>query len=95
MNINAEGDKNMNKVFNYVSGWGENIEIVKNNGELSHIYWSFEDKYYLAVMPHKGNDFRYMLRINLKTTFDRWSNAEEEYFFDNVEDMISYMIEHV
>ena len=83
----------MKDILNYISGWGSNIDTIDCEGEITHIYWEDEDNYYCAVYPHKGNNYKYMLRISLKETFDRWSVAEEERFFNTATDMIMYMIE--
>lgn len=84
----------MEEILKYINGWGENISAI-GEAEITHIYWEFENKYFCAVFPHSGNNYKYMLRINNKDTFDRWSVAEEEYFFKTAQEMILYMIEHI
>lgn len=47
---------------------------------------------YLVVPPHKDNAFKWMLRIALKPTFDRWANSTViEGFFDNENEIINYL----
>ena len=50
----------MNEILEYVKGWGNNIDCVYDDGEISHIYWEFEDRYFCAIVPHGGNNFHYM-----------------------------------
>lgn len=34
------------------------------------------------IYPHNGTDYKYVVRINRSSTFDSWSNAEIEEWFD-------------
>ena len=81
----------MKEILEYVKLWGINVDTIEDDGEISHIYWEYQDEYYCAVMPHSGNHYQYMLRVNPKETFDRWSIADEEYFYQTSQDMISYL----
>lgn len=58
------------------------------DGELSHIYAEKGCLYYCVVAPHTGNDFKYVLRRNPIVTFDRWSVADLEDFYNNAEDLL-------
>lgn len=35
------------------------------------------------IYPHNGTDYKYVVRINRSSTFERWSNAETEEWFDD------------
>lgn len=72
----------------WLSGFNIKDTIKDMNGELSHIYAEKGCLYYCVVAPHKGNDFRYMLRRNPIITFDRWSIADLEDFYDSAEDLL-------
>lgn len=37
-----------------------------------------DDMIACVVIPHKGNHFRWLLRIGFKSTFDKWGNVEYE-----------------
>lgn len=63
--------------------------IRDDNGNISHIYAEKGLLYYCVVAPHSGNDFSYMLRRNAICTFDRWSMADLEDFYDSAEDLLS------
>lgn len=58
------------------------------DGCLSHIYAEKGCMYYCIVAPHKGNHFNYMLRRNPIVTFDRWSIADLEDFYNSAEDLL-------
>ena len=58
------------------------------DGYLSHIYAEKGCMYYCVVAPHKGNHFSYMLRRNPIITFDRWSIADLEDFYNSAEDLL-------
>ena len=58
------------------------------DGCLSHIYAEKGCMYYCIVAPHKGNHFSYMLRRNPIVTFDRWSIADLEDFYNSAEDLL-------
>lgn len=83
----------MNDILEYVKGWGNNIDCLYDDGEISHIYWEFEDRYFCAIGPHSGNHYHYMLRINDKETFDRWYNADLEIYAKDPQEIILYLIE--
>lgn len=82
----------MNEILEYVKGWGNNIDCLYDDGEISHIYWEFEDRYFCVIEPHGGNNFHYMLRINDKTTFDRWGDADLEIYAKDPQEIILYLI---
>ena len=64
-------------------------DIIKDdNNILSHIYAKKGCMYYCVVAPHEGNDFTYMLRRNPIITFDRWSIADLEDFYNSAEDLL-------
>ena len=52
-----------------------------------------KDKNYLAclMVPHKGTNWKYMIRINRFETFDRWSVAEIEEFFDTEQEALEFL----
>lgn len=58
------------------------------DGCLSHIYAEKGCMYYCVVAPHEGNHFSYMLRRNPIVTFDRWSIADLEDFYNSAEDLL-------
>ena len=59
--------------------------------KLENIYF-YDDYYYYAIAtPHSGNGYKYLTRKNCQSTFDRWSNCDEEYFFDNFEQIIKFL----
>lgn len=85
----------MNEIYNYVKNWGEDIDcLYDDNDNITHIYWSFEDNYFCVCEPHSGNDFKYLLRVNNKETFDRWNSAEVEIYTKNAEDIISELMQY-
>lgn len=44
----------------------------------------------LVAAPHKGNDFKYMVRFAPRAGFDRWANSVViEEFFDTPEDVVT------
>lgn len=44
----------------------------------------------LVVAPHKGTNFKYMVRFAPKAGFDRWANSVViEEFFDTPEDVVT------
>lgn len=43
------------------------------------------------VIPHKGNHFRWLLRIGFKSTFDKWGMVEYENTFDTLSLLAEFM----
>lgn len=68
------------------------FEIRNNNtNELENICF-YDNKYcYAIATPHSGNDYRFLVRKNVQITFDRWSNCDKEYYFDNYEQIIDFL----
>ena len=67
------------------------LEIKDSCDSLSNIYFQDNYYYYVIATPHSGNDYKYLTRKNCQSTFDRWSNCDEEYFFDNFEQIIKFL----
>lgn len=85
----------MNEIYDYVKNWGEDIDCIFNDdGSISHMYWAYENNYFCVVEPHSGNHFHYLLRINDKDSFDRWSIAETEIYTKNPREIILTLIEY-
>lgn len=62
--------------------------LIDENNLLSHIFASKGCMCYAVVAPHKGNDFKYILRRNPIVTFDRWSIVDLEDFYNSAEDLL-------
>ena len=79
--------------------WSHNdilcISIITDDetNEITHIYMEDDILYYSIVAPHSGNNFKYMLRINPIKTFDRWSVADIEEFYDTI-DRLDYALKN-
>ena len=50
-----------------------------------------DDMIACVVIPHKGNYFRWLLRIGFKSTFDKWGNVEYEHLFDTFPLLAEFM----
>ena len=44
-----------------------------------------------VVIPHKGNYFRWLLRIGFKSTFNKWGDVEYENTFDTFPSLAEFM----
>lgn len=44
-----------------------------------------------VVIPHKGNQFRWLLRIGFKSTFNKWGDVEYENTFDTFPLLAEFM----
>lgn len=60
-------------------------------GLVNEIVWQRNDILYSITSPHAGNDFTYLVRINPRETFDRWSNADIELKFFSCDEAIAAM----
>ena len=62
----------------------ENWELKDSCDEIQWYYQSKlnDDMIACVVIPHKGNYFRWLLRIGFKSTFNKWGDAEYENNFD-------------
>ena len=63
----------------------------KNSNKLENIYFHDRHYCYAIATPHSGNNYKYLVRKNDQVTFDRWSNCDEEYYFDNYEQIIDFL----
>ena len=62
----------------------ENWELKDSCGDAQFYYQSQlnDDMIACVVIPHKGNHFRWLLRIGFKSTFNKWGDVEYETTFD-------------
>ena len=62
----------------------ENWELKDSCDEIQWYYQSKlnDDMIACVVIPHKGNYFRWLLRIGFKSTFNKWGDVEYENTFD-------------
>lgn len=72
----------------------ENWELKDSCDDTQFYYQSKlnDDMIACVVIPHKGNHFRWLLRIGFKSTFDKWGNVEYEnnfYTFSLLADFMS------
>ena len=44
----------------------------------SMIYFVSKSNYYRIIIPHEGNQFRWMFQRARKSGFDRWANSTNE-----------------
>ena len=84
-------------LIDYISQIGSNLgyvtdaEAASNVARLPHdvqftnIYWEINDLLFSITFPHQNNDYQYILRICPKKTFDRWSNAEIEVYYSDLD----------
>jgi len=75
---------NLEDFFNRYKAMLHNVHFIYNNTELTHLDWERNGIYYSVTAPHEGNNFMYMLRANPVATFDKWSNADYEEFYDDL-----------
>ena len=89
----------MEELLNYLEISGYELEdssvIRDDDGAITHIYTSKDDLYFLVVAPHEGNHFKYLLRANPKTTFDRWSVCDFEREFEQSHEVAKYLEENI
>ena len=71
----------------------ENWELRDNCDEVQWYYRSKlnDDMIACIVIPHKYNDFKWLLRIGFDSTFDKWSLVEYENLFDTFESLAEFM----
>ena len=70
----------------------ENLDCIKNeDGTIRQIVWCYDNLLYsiTEVEEIDGEEKldNYLLRINPKKTFDRWSNADIEATYDTLNDL--------
>ena len=79
------------------------IEYMEKNGyqyedeyDMSTIYFSKDfgnELWYFALTePHDGNENRWMLRAENCETFDKWSNAGYQEYYNTIEDFMNYAL---
>ena len=71
----------------------ENWELKDNCDEVQWYYESKLNDEMIAcvVIPHKGNHFRWFLRIGFKSTFNKWGDVEYENTFDTFPLLADFM----
>ena len=82
----------MNKIIQ----WFKNDSIDYNISEYEeHLEARTESVIFMAVSPHEGNSYRWMLRVSTLSAFDRWANSTAiEEFFDTDIELCNYLSEH-
>lgn len=71
----------------------ENWEL-KDSCEDTQFYYQSklnDDIIACVVIPHKGNHFKWLLRIGLKSTFNKWGDVEFGNFFDTFPLLAEFM----
>lgn len=81
----------MNEIFDYLDSNYNIYDSYENNNKLTHIYAEDNLLYYCIIAPHEGNDYSFLLRVNTKKTFDRWSICEFEEKFSTSEKLIKFL----
>ena len=56
---------------------------------VDEIVWERNNILYNITSPHAGNDFTYLVRVNPRATFDKWSNADLEMEFNTCEEAVA------
>ena len=71
----------------------ENWELKDSCDEIQWYYQSKlnDDMIARVVIPHKGNYFRWLLRIGFKSTFNKWGDVEYENTFDTFPLLADFM----
>ena len=71
----------------------DNWELKDNCDEIQWYYQSKlnDDIIACIVIPHKGNHFRWLLRIGFKSTFNKWGDVEYENTFDTFPLLAEFM----
>lgn len=65
-------------------------DIIKDDDKITHFYFECDDLYFCVIAPHSGNDYQFLLRVNPKKTFDRWSIADLQIPYRNAQILIGY-----
>ena len=71
----------------------DNWELKDNCDETQWYYQSKlnDDMIACIVIPHKGNHFRWLLRIGFESTFNKWDDVEYEDIFDTFPLLAEFM----
>ena len=71
----------------------DNWELKDNCDEVQWYYRSKlnDDMIACIVIPHKGNNFQWLLRIGFKSTFNKWGDVEYENTFDTFPLLAEFM----
>lgn len=71
----------------------ENWELKSSCDDTQFYYESKlnDDMIACIVIPHKGNHFRWLLRIGFKSTFNKWGDVEYENKFDTFPLLTEFM----
>ncbi len=70
------------------------VDIIESeiDSTSSHIYGGNDFIVVLVAAPHEGNDYKWLLRMSPKVSFDRWANScavDEE--FESADDLRYYL----
>lgn len=73
-----------------------NVENWKLRDDCNEVQWYYQSKLNddaiaCIVIPHKGNQFRWLLRIGFKSTFNKWGDVEYENTFDTFPLLAEFM----
>lgn len=49
---------------------------------------------FCAIVPHEGNDYKWLLRMCANASFDRWANSGRQKEFDTPDEIIDYLLNH-
>lgn len=71
---------------------------IKDDCEKTQFYYQSkvnDDMIACIVIPHYGNNFKWLLRIGFKSTFNKWGDVEFEQKYDTFLDLDNFMCNEI
>lgn len=65
-----------------------------HNVDNCQLYGMNENIRFCAIVPHEGNDYKWLLRMCANASFDRWANSGRDKEFDTPDEIIDYLLNH-
>lgn len=81
---------NYKDVINYIIRNG--FSFTGNSGEDIYFFKDY-NKIICYVTPHKGTDFKHLLRAEINEDFDKWGNCQYEVLFETKRELLNCICE--
>ena len=80
-----------NEILDELNNWWTITDIIRDdNGFIQQIYFEEQELGIMACLtfPHSGTNFHFLLRADYIDSFDRWTNAAYDCWFESIDDLL-------
>lgn len=80
-----------NEILDELNNWWTITDIIRDDsGFIQQIYFEEQELGIMACLtfPHSGTNFHFLLRADYIDSFDRWTNAAYDCWYESIDDLL-------